>query len=304
MRRVLVTGAHGFVGPVLCRQLEERGAEVVTPPRGFDVRDPSAVAELLSQQRPDQIVHLAAITHVPTSFREPVKTWEVNVIGTVNLLQAVREHCPQSLVLFVSSSEVYGETFKVGEPLDESRACRPMNPYAASKLAAELAVQQFVRSGGRALVARPFNHIGPGQSADFVAPSFALQIAEIEAGGKQPQLSVGNLDAHRDFLDVRDVAQAYCALLEMPDPVSGQVINISSGKARRVRDILDQLLALSDRVIDVVTDPERLRPSDIPFAVGDSSYLRAATGWSPCFDLKDTLSALLDRCRMEVKLVT
>jgi GDP-4-dehydro-6-deoxy-D-mannose reductase len=267
----------------------------------LDVTDADALASVVKRVQPDAVVHLAAVTHVPTSLREPQLTWRTNVLGTVNLLEAVKHHAPQAFVLFVSSSEVYGEAFKAGVALDEQARCLPMNPYAASKLAAELACQQHWRQGFPGAIARPFNHIGPGQSPDFVTASFARQVANIEAGLQPPVMRVGNLEACRDFLDVRDVCKAYVQLLALSDiPVQSRVFNIASGHATKIRDVLDVMLQQSVVDIDIQLDPERLRPSDIPFAVGDSRHVFDATGWRPGYALSDTLGGLLGDWRAKV----
>lgn len=313
MKHVLLTGANGFVGKVLQAQLREAGHRVTgtvsSEPlvRGsvehvrLDIRDAVQVEQVVQRIRPTHVVHLAAISHVPTSFRDPLLTWQTNVMGCVNLLEAVKRHVPEAFVLFASSSEVYGEAFKAGEPLGESSVCRPMNPYAASKLAAELAFIQYFRQGMRGGIARPFNHIGPGQSPDFVTASFAKQIAEIEHRLRPPVLQVGNLEAFRDFLDVRDVCSAYLKMLDLDDrPADERIFNIASGQARKIQEILDELLAQSLLSITVEQDPQRLRPSDIPFAAGDCQRLQASTGWRTTHALSETLGDLLTYWREEV----
>ncbi|RWU17790.1 GDP-6-deoxy-D-lyxo-4-hexulose reductase [Pseudomonas alkylphenolica] len=314
MKKVLLTGANGFVGRILRSQLVAAGWSVTGISSNrldaasaddiqLDIRDAGAVAEVVQAVQPDAIVHLAAVTHVPTSFREPQLTWHTNVLGTLNLLEAIKQHAPQAFLLFISSSEVYGEAFKSATKVNEESRCLPMNPYAASKLAAELACQQHFRQGFAGAIARPFNHIGPGQSPDFVTASFARQIAQIEAGQQAPVMKVGNLEACRDFLDVRDVCDAYVQLLALANtPIEGRVFNIASGRARKIRDILDVMLQQSAVAIEVQLDPERLRPSDIPFAVGDSQYMTQVTGWQPHFELSDTLAQLLTDWRDQVSL--
>lgn len=313
MKRILLTGASGFVGKVLRAQLEASGHEVIgactstaasanTPNAvHLDVRDPESISGALQVSRPTHVIHLAAISHVPTSFRDPLLTWQTNVMGSLNLLEAIKQHYPDAFVLFASSSEVYGESFKSGTPLNEDASCKPLNPYAASKVAAEAAFNEYFRQGVRGVIARPFNHIGPGQSPDFVTASFAKQIAEIEQGKQAPVLRVGNLEAYRDFLDVRDVCGAYMQLLELqPDVSHPRLVNIASGQARKIQEILDVLLAQSQASISVEQDPDRLRPSDIPFAVGSSERLHSATGWTPSHSLSETLGDLLDYWRKRV----
>jgi len=314
MKHVLLTGANGFVGKVLQAQLLAAGYQVTgtvsSVPAGrsdveyrqLDIRNAEAVTQLIQSVRPTHVLHLAAISHVPTSFSDPVRTWQTNVMGSLNLLEALKHHAPEAFVLFASSSEIYGEAFKVGEPLNEEQPSLPMNPYAASKRAAELAFIQYFRQGLRGVIARPFNHIGPGQSPNFVTASFAKQIAEIEQGLQAPVLRVGNLEACRDFLDVRDVCSAYLSLLATSVQTPAyRVFNIASGRACPIREVLDELLAQSSATVSVEQDPARLRPSDIPFAVGDSLRLRTETAWQLRFSLRETLKALLEDWRAQAQ---
>lgn len=238
---------------------------------------------------------------MPTSFRDPLLTWNTNVLGSLNLLEAIKQQAPDAFAVFASSSEVYGEAFKAGVALDESSPCLPMNPYAASKLAAELAFEQYFKQGIRGVIARPFNHIGLGQSPDFVTASFARQIALIESGKQAPVMQVGNLEACRDFLDVRDVCAAYLQLLELREVQDHpRLFNIASGKARKIRSILDEMISQSSASITVELDPQRLRPSDIPFAVGNCDRIRDVLNWQPKIPLKETLASLLADWRVRV----
>lgn len=315
MHRILVTGANGFVGQVLCKMLQESGHHVAAmvgtgsslPKHAnqifhCDIRDTEALESAVAKAAPTHVVHLAAITHVPTSFKDPQLTWQTNVMGSINLLQALKHHAPKSFVLFVSSSEVYGATFKRGSALNECSPCQPLNPYAASKLAAEAAFNEYFRQGQPGLVVRPFNHIGAMQSPDFATASFARQIALIEAGQQAPVLKVGNLLAERDFLDVEDVCNAYIGLMQLTEQAEHypRCLNICSGKPLKIRAILDRLLRLSSQTIEIVEDPERMRPSDISSAYGDNTLIRDTIGWIPQIDLQDTLLALLQYWRTSV----
>lgn len=315
MQRILVTGANGFVGQILCRTLQAAGRHVIAlvgsaSPAPLhadqslhcDIRDAQAVEQAITEAAPTHVVHLAAITHVPTSFKEPLLTWQTNVMGSVNLLHAVQRQAPKAFVLFVSSSEVYGASFKQGIPLPENTLCQPMNPYAASKLAAEAAFHEHFRQGMPGVIVRPFNHIGVGQSPEFVTASFARQIALIEAGQQAPELKVGNLDASRDFLDVQDVCSAYVQLLQLSDSNAPypRCYNICSGQPRKIQEVLDTLLAMSSQTITVVQDPDRMRPSDIPTATGDTSAIRETLGWQPRIELRQTLEQLLDHWKAQV----
>ena len=315
MSRLLLTGANGFVGKILTGRLQLAGFHVIalsgnSAPAdsaadehlACDIRDAEALAQAVAQAKPKYIVHLAAISHVPTSFKDPLLTWQTNVMGSMNLLEAIRLQAPDAFVLFPSSSEVYGAAFKSADSVDECTPPQPLNPYAASKVAAETAFREYFRQGVKGVIARPFNHIGAKQSADFVTASFARQIALIEAGQQAPVLKVGNLDAIRDFLDVQDVCSAYIELLKLADKPGHPVcLNIASGHSRKIREVLDLLLSLSTMTIDVELDPERLRPSDIPVATGNSALLKQTTGWQPKIQLEDTLRELLDYWREQIK---
>ena len=311
--RILITGASGFVGNVFVPMLLRSGYQVIamsnrqqTGPAHehltCDLLDAASVSAAVKQAQPTHIAHLAAISHVPTSFAEPLQTWRTNVMGSMHLLEAARLHAPHAFMLFTSSSEVYGASFKQGVALDEQSPCKPMNPYSASKLAAECAFAEYFRQGMNGVIARPFNHIGPRQTAGFVTAAFARQIARIEAGKQPAVLSVGNTEASRDFLDVRDVCEAYLHLLSLPTEHDyPRVFNIASGVPRQIRAILDCLLGMSSFDIEVELDPQRLRPSDIPMAIGSSELLRTVTGWQPKIALEQTLSDVMGFWRQETK---
>jgi GDP-4-dehydro-6-deoxy-D-mannose reductase len=314
VKHILLTGGNGFVGKVLQGMLLEAGWRLTSacgpapgsdePAAGcitLDVRDADAVALAVKQAQPSHVIHLAAISHIPSSFSNPRLTWQTNVIGSLNLLEAIKQHAPTAFVLFVSSAEVYGDTFKSGLSVAEHCACLPVNPYAASKLAAEVVITQYFRQGIRGAIARPFNHIGRGQSPDFVTASFARQIALIEAGLQSPAIQVGNLDSFRDFLDVRDVCRAYLNLLELScPPWQSATFNIASGKARSIQEILNQLLEQSHASIHVTQEPLRMRPSDIPYALGNAEHIRHTVGWTAQIPLEDSLSDLLGYWRQQI----
>ncbi len=314
MHRTLITGANGFVGRQLCRRLQHAGQHVIavssqagqsvpfaSETLSGDIRDAESVAQIIRDTAPTRIVHLAAITHIPKSFEAPQLTWQTNVMGSINVLEAMRKFAPECFILYVSSADVYGAAFKQNLPLDENVPCLPQNPYAASKLAAETAFNEYFRRGIRGVVARPFNHIGAQQSPDFVTASFARQIALIEAGQQEPVLKVGDLQASRDFLDVTDVCRAYELLLPLADSTSEhqRCFNISSGQTHQIAQVLEMLLQMSSATIRVEQDPARMRPSDIPYAAGDSQRLRQALGWKPSIELPETLKELLDYWRAE-----
>jgi GDP-4-dehydro-6-deoxy-D-mannose reductase len=295
--RVLVTGGNGFVGKHVCAALRARGDEAIAAGRQHDAHDvdfPLALCDLanvrgvLEASRADVVMHLAAQAFVPTAMRDPLATYDVNVMGTARLYEAIRlsESKPR-LVLFVSSAEVYGAREAEDYPLREDMVPRPAGPYAASKLAGEAVASASSRAYGiPTIVARAFNHVGPGQSARFAVAAFAAQLAAI-AEGKEPVMRVGNLSSQRDFLDVRDVAQAYLALLDRGEP--GETYNVCSGAPTRMSEVLRQLVATARLPVEIREDPALARPSDVPLSYGDAAKLRAATGWSPRFTLAESL---------------
>jgi GDP-4-dehydro-6-deoxy-D-mannose reductase len=298
--RVLVTGANGFVGRFLVSALIARGHIVIGAGRGvegesdlpLDLQDPLNVRAVVDIAQADAVAHLAAQAFVPASIADPWYTHDVNAGGTLRLLEAVRAARDTGgtdpRILVVGSAEVYGAQPAAAYPLIETTAPRPTNPYAASKIAAEayaLAAAASYRMP--VLVTRAFNHIGPGQDGRFAVASFALRLAEIAAGGN-PLLPVGNLDAQRDFLDVRDVVGAYVLLLEgAGEP--GEIYNVASGRAVAMKEILRQLVTIARVGVEIRADSERLRPLDVPLVLGDASKLRRATGWEPAIGLAASL---------------
>ncbi|TAM57966.1 SDR family oxidoreductase [bacterium] len=308
--RALITGAGGFVGRYLALELLERGAAVIATGdhdapawcaehaltwSTLDVRDGQALERVLTQAAPDAVFHLAAQSFVPESLEHPRETFDANVLGTLALFQALRKLRERGLdpvVLVTSSAEVYGAIPEYDGPLEETRPTNPRNPYAASKVAQEAIAQAAFHSWGvRSVIARAFNHTGPGQSRRFVVPSFAYRIAQIVAGG-DPTLWVGNIESQRDFTDVRDVVRAYALLAE--HGAAGQTYNVCSGYAYPVKDLLRDLILLSHAALYVKEDAQRLRPGDSPVLVGSNAKLRAATGWKPELRIERTLEDVYD----------
>jgi GDP-4-dehydro-6-deoxy-D-mannose reductase len=249
--------------------------------------------------RPDRVYHLAAQSSPHDSWRDPATTLRTNILGLAHLLEALRREAPRARVLVVGSAEEYGQVPLERQPIAEDSELRPASPYAVSKVSQGFLALQYALGHGMALVrTRTFNHTGPGRGDGFAESSFARQIAEIEAGSRPPEIRVGNLEAVRDFSDVRDVVEAYAQLLEAGLP--GEVYNVCSGRGVRIREVLDRLLALSEARIEVRVDPGRLRPADTPSLVGDPGRLRRATGWEPRVPLEQTLRDLLDDWRRRV----
>lgn len=304
--RILVTGADGFVGGHLLRTLARDGANetfagflpntaagVAAPAAEqipLDVTDPASVEAAIEAARPDRIFHLAAQSSVGRSLDDPLGTWTVNATGTLLLAETLRRARRPARLLVISSAEVYGPVDD--RPIREDLPLRPTTPYGASKAAAEMAALQAGREGAlEVVIARSFNHTGPGQDERFVLPSMARQLARMRAGEAEPVLRVGNLAARRDFLDVRDVVAAYLALIERGVP--GGVYNVCSGVARSLREVVARLVEISGTGASIEVDPARLREVDIPVLYGSADRLRAL-GWGPAIDLDRTLRDLFD----------
>jgi GDP-4-dehydro-6-deoxy-D-mannose reductase len=313
--RSLITGVGGFVGQFLAAHLAENGHAVVGLARRevawhvLDAADGTTVAiadlatprdlnKIVADAAPDEVYHLAAHSSVADSFHDPLRVLHNNVDGLVNLLEALRLGAPTARVLVISSSEIYGRNTTAG-PVNEHAELRPENPYAVSKAAQDLIGYQYWCTHNMHVVrVRPFNHIGPGQSDRFVASSFAKQIAEIEAGGREPVLRVGNLEARRDFTDVRDMVRAYGLALERGD--AGAAYNIGRGHAVSIQYLVDYLCSRSRAAINIEVDPSRLRRVDAPIQVSDSSRFHERTGWQPELPLEKTLDDMLDYWRTQV----
>jgi len=290
--RVLVTGSRGFVGSWLVRHFDESGYAVTGLDEHVDVTDAAALREAVVGVAPDCIVHLAALSSVGSSWGDSSRTYEVNTVGSANLLDAAAACASPPRVLLVSSSEVYGWAGREALPAREELPVRPLSPYAASKAAAEIVALQMFR--GRKLeviVARPFNHTGPGQTANFVVPALAQQVAAAAASAA-PSIRTGNLDVNRDISDVRDVVVAYRLLLEKGRP--GQVYNVCSGRAVSIRSVAERLVELSGLDIPIRVDPDRVRPVDVPDLWGDPGRLESECGWEPAYSLDRTLRDVLD----------
>jgi GDP-4-dehydro-6-deoxy-D-mannose reductase len=290
-----VTGGSGFVGRWLTAHLEQAGDEVMRTSAEVNVTDAEAIGASIVGSAPDVVYHLAALSHVGRSWSDPARTFEVNSLGTLQVLEAAARCAVPPVVLVVSSAEVYGNT--AGEaPLTEEADLRPVTPYAASKVAAEyLAVQAWLGRGVPAMRVRPFNHVGPGQSPDFVVSALASRIAEAERVGGGP-VRVGNLSASRDFTDVRDVVCAYRLLAERGR--SGEVYNVASGHSVSIAEVARRLCALAAVEVELVPDPELMRPVDVPVFVGDATRLYDATGWAPQIPLQTTLADMFDYWRV------
>jgi len=316
--QVLITGITGFAGSHLAEYALAQGAEVygtvrwrsdranIAHLRGdivlldCDLTDASATAQAILEARPDCVFHLAAQTFVPTSWRAPAGTLTTNVTAALNVFEAVRAWGQNPPILNVGSSEEYGLVRPDETPITENQPLRPLSPYAVSKATQDLLGYQYHRSYGLRIVrTRAFNHSGPRQHEVFVVPAFARQIAEAEAGQREPVMHVGNLESRRDFTDVRDVVRGYWLALEHGIP--GEVYNICSGQAHTIQEILDTLLSLATVPIEVQQDPRRMRPSDVPLVLGDVHKFQVATGWRPEIPLRQMLGDVLDYWRARIR---
>jgi GDP-4-dehydro-6-deoxy-D-mannose reductase len=301
MNRIFVTGAEGFVGSHLLPVLRKTfpAAEILgLGETRLDITDRDAVFAGIVNWQPDACIHLAGIAAIGAALADPARAWAVNLQGPINIAEAILAHAPACRLIFISSAEVYGASFRAGTALDETAALAPMNLYAATKAAAEMALCAQAAAGLRLLRLRPFNHTGAGQTPAFVVPAFAQQIARIEAGLQPPVISVGALTPARDFLDVRDVCAAYAAALEKCDTLpNNTVLNIASGQPVRIAVILDRLLSLSTQHIEIQEDPARIRPVEIPLAYGDATTAARLLDWHPRYTLDETLSSVLASLR-------
>ena len=304
---ILITGADGFVGRHLVAHLEACGDEVIGVdrhgPDGVDITDAEAVGRLMDRIKPSAVYHLAGWADVGGSWKAPVEAFRANAEGTLNVLGAAVD-AGVGRVLAVSSADVYGKVEPSELPLTEDSPLRPASPYAASKVAADyLGLQAWLGRGLPVLRVRAFNHLGPGQTDKFVAPALASRIARAElegspADGGEVVLPVGDLSARRDFTDVRDVVRAYRLLMRDGEP--GEVYNVCSGVDLAVQDLADQLLAQAKVPVRFETDPELLRPVEVPVLRGSHQRLTAATGWRPEIPISQTLTDLLEDWRTRV----
>jgi GDP-4-dehydro-6-deoxy-D-mannose reductase len=296
MQSILVTGASGFVGRTLVGMAQGGqlgGARLLCLTDQVDLRDAAALRRWLAGRAPDAVIHLAAISFVPESFARPHETYAVNLHGTINLLEALAETGFAGAFLYVSSGDVYGAVPAAELPVTEERLPRPRNPYAASKLAAEAYCYQVSETSRvRVLIARPFNHLGPGQSERFFLPAMAKQIMQIKQGRRAATIEAGNIDVTRDFSDVRDVVRAYLALLEKG--TSGEAYNVCSAVERNVGEVLQRMLELAGVKASVTRVHERIRPNEQMRHCGSNRKLCEDTGWRPSVSFEQSLRDLLE----------
>jgi GDP-4-dehydro-6-deoxy-D-mannose reductase len=295
---ILITGAAGFVGRHLMASLASAfpDARLLTP--AFDVRDAAEVMRVVRAAAPDTCIHLAAISTNAMARSDENRAWAVNLHGTLHLARAILLHAPGCQLVFASSADAYGASFRGGHKLDEGAPLAPLNTYAATKAAADLALGAMAEQGLLVVRPRPSNHTGPGQSSGLVVATFARQVARIEAGLQDPVIDVGNLDPRRDFLDVRDVCAAYVACVARRDILEpGAIFNLASGNARRIGDVLDALKDLAGVAAEIRVDSPRTRTTDVPLARCDATRARDVLGWVPSTPWSQTLRDVLDDWR-------
>jgi len=319
MTKALITGITGFAGSHLTELLlNKKGVKIFGIKRWrskldniahikenltlmeCDIKDYSSVREILNKIKPDMIFHLAAQSFVQTSWSAPSETLATNIMGELNIFEAVRQIGLNPLIQVAGSSEEYGQVRKVDIPIKETTLLNPLSPYAVSKVGQDMLAYQYYKSYGLKIVrTRAFNHTGPRRGEVFVSSNFANQIAKIEAGLAEPVIYVGNLSAVRDFTDVRDMVKGYWLALEKGEP--GEVYNICSGKGYSIRDVLNILKGYSKKKFTVKKDASRMRPSDVPTLIGDNTKFVKRTGWRPEIPFEKTLKDLLDYWRASIK---
>jgi GDP-4-dehydro-6-deoxy-D-mannose reductase len=313
-KRAFITGAAGFVGKHLLGYLSEHtdwelfgnsGIEPEVPRLPYvnwlttDLTDRKQTDAAIERVRPDIVFHLAAQSNVQRAFEDPQSTLMNNIVSELNVLETLRKVAPEARIMITCSSEQYGLVRPEDIPIDEDTPFRPNNPYAVSKVAQDtLALQYFLSYGQKTIRVRPFNHIGPGQTEHFVTAAFARQVALIEAGKQEPVIYVGNLEAERDFTDVRDMVRAYYLAITMGEP--GEVYNIGYGKGLSIQWVLDTLVSMSNVKVEVRREPARMRPADIPSLVCNPARFHARTGWKPQIPIEHTLRDILDYWREKV----
>jgi GDP-D-mannose dehydratase len=312
MKKGLVIGAAGFVGRYLVREMRNNKIETFVtklPHEKFteesvnvydlDILDKDAIVNILYEIQPDYIFHLAAQSSVGVAWKNPLLTVDVNIKGSINLMDAVRELFYKPRVLLIGSGEEYGYIKPEETPIPEDNLLRPGNIYAATKACQNMIGGIYAKAYDMDLMmVRAFNHIGPGQAPLFVVSDFCKQVAEIEKGIREPVIMVGNLAAKRDFTDVRDVVKAYVKLIKQGSP--GETYNVGSGSAQEIRQILEKVIAMSDVDIKVETDPNKIRPVDVPIIEADITKLNTLTGWKPEISVEQTICETLDYWRIHI----
>ena len=316
MKRALIIGATGFVGNYLVKELlvnHDMEIHVTKLPKeqlevsqneynmihNLDILNRDDIANILYEIRPDYIFHLAAQSSVSIAWKNPGLTVDVNIKGSINVMEAIREMFYKPKVLLIGSGEEYGHILENEIPISEESRLRPGNIYAATKVCQNMIGNIYSRAFNMdVMMVRAFNHIGPGQSSIFVVSDFCRQVAEIEAGLKKPVMYVGNLEVKRDFTDVRDIVRAYALLIKTGS--AGETYNVGSGHSYTIREVLDEIISLSSEKIKVEIDMNKIRPVDVPIIEADITKINQITGWKPLIPLRQTLQETLDYWRARV----
>lgn len=306
--KALIIGGAGFAGRYLIDELLSRGYEVTATKMPFEKKYPDCefadldlsgkeeICRLLKELRPDRIFNLAAVSSVKDSWNNVRAVFDANVSGVINLLDAVKENLPEARLLLCGSGEEYGFDINTKMPVTEDSPANPGNPYAISKLTQTLLGKMYARSFGlHVIMMRAFNHIGRYQRTGFVVTDFCKQIAEIEKGLKPPVIYTGNLEAMRDFTDVRDIVKGYASVIEKGE--KGNIYNIGSGKCHKIEFILKTLLSMSRKGIEVKPDEAKYRPTDVPVIYADITKLQNSTGWRPEITIEESLKDILNYFR-------
>jgi GDP-4-dehydro-6-deoxy-D-mannose reductase len=320
MEKILITGINGFVGSHLAEFIVNNNlGEVFGTSRGktpsydnlsnvidkvkiidCDITDFHSVSRAVEEVQPERIFHLAAQAYVPFSWRGPTETINTNIIGSMNLFEAIRKSNLNPVMQIAGSSEEYGLVHKDEAPINELNPLRPLSPYGVSKVAMDLMGYQYFKSYGLKIIrTRAFNHTGPRRGQNYVTSNWCKQISLIEAGKQEPKIFVGNLESYRDFTDVRDMVKAYWLATEKGD--AGEVYNISSDKAIKMKDMIELIISKSSVKPKIVQDASRMRPSDVELLLGNSTKFREKTGWKPEISFDKTIDDLLSYWREKVK---
>ena len=300
--RILITGASGFVGRHLVNALIKTfpAADLITT--HFDLTDLDQINSAIRAANPQSCIHLAAIATPAQASADKALAWRVNLNGTLELARAILRHAPDCQFIFASSADAYGASFRSGEPVTETTPLAPLNPYAATKAAADLALGAMVPEGLRLVRLRPFNHTGSGQSPSLVTAAFARQVALIEAGRQSPLIEVGNLSLRREMLDVRDIAAAYVACITHRDTLlPNEIINLTSGEPRPIADILDTLKDLAGLQAETRVDPTRIRAIDMSVVTGDPTHARNVVAWTTTIPWRQTMRDVLNDWRHRIR---
>jgi GDP-4-dehydro-6-deoxy-D-mannose reductase len=293
--KILVTGSGGFVGKTLLQHIKSYYPQAICPQpsQKLEMRDIESIDATMLEIQPDWVIHLAAQSFVPQSFIDPHETYQINFIGTLNLLQSLKNYGFRGRMLYVGSGDQYGLCDAADLPINENHPLKPRNPYAVSKVAAEMLCYQWSQTESLDIVmARPFNHIGPGQSHRFVVPGFARQVASIKLGLVPAVIETGNLHVSRDFTDVRDIVRAYTVLLEAGK--AGEIYNVCSGQEIWIADILNAFIEMTGVTVDIVTNPKLIRANEQQRSCGSASKIYQHTGWLPAVTLAQSLHDILE----------